>query len=309
MKNYAFTAVDRFLQYVQIDTQSDPHSPTNPSTEKQKDLSQVLVQELLDLVLGGEGWDGAALEGGEGADGVGEAAERGANVCISSWNRLPPNTMPAIAKAGGNYMNAQLMKMEAIRNGARGLDELTNHVVSITNFWRDFDTTTEPWTPLPPPVAPDGYTATRSYVTSATVPNDAFPLTNGAYIVGLLSKPKLDGINNTTVRSNHVVAVVRAITGAASDKYPQTNVSVLDLGLTYRMVAEVHNVRLADSAGNNAQAVRANLHELRLKFSWPVFPGNKLGKGRQTFRTMAGGQILTAQPNGQPVFFFVPAPY
>ena len=199
--------------------------------------------------------------------------------------------------------------MEAIRNGARGLDELTNHVVSITNFWRDFDTTTEPWTPLPPPVAPDGYTATRSYVTSATVPNDAFPLTNGAYIVGLLSKPKLDGINNTTVRSNHVVAVVRAITGAASDKYPQTNVSVLDLGLTYRMVAEVHNVRLADSAGNNAQAVRANLHELRLKFSWPVFPGNKLGKGRQTFRTMAGGQILTAQPNGQPVFFFDPATY
>ncbi|MBD1206979.1 MAG: branched-chain amino acid transaminase [Ignavibacteria bacterium] len=48
---------------------------------------------------------------------LGEAAERGANVCISSWNRLPPNTMPAIAKAGGNYMNAQLMKMEAIRNG------------------------------------------------------------------------------------------------------------------------------------------------------------------------------------------------
>lgn len=48
---------------------------------------------------------------------LGEAAERGANVCVSSWNRLPPNTMPALAKAGGNYMNAQLMKMEAIRNG------------------------------------------------------------------------------------------------------------------------------------------------------------------------------------------------
>lgn len=48
---------------------------------------------------------------------LGEAAERGANVCVSSWNRLPPNTMPALAKAGGNYMNAQLMKMEALRNG------------------------------------------------------------------------------------------------------------------------------------------------------------------------------------------------
>jgi len=43
------TILDRFIRYVQIDTQSDPQSPTNPSTEKQKDLSQVLVQELLDM--------------------------------------------------------------------------------------------------------------------------------------------------------------------------------------------------------------------------------------------------------------------
>lgn len=49
MQNYQFTAVDRFLRYVQIDTQSDPQSPTNPSTEKQKDLSRVLLQELLDM--------------------------------------------------------------------------------------------------------------------------------------------------------------------------------------------------------------------------------------------------------------------
>ncbi|GAB3718749.1 peptidase T [Spirosoma lituiforme] len=49
MENYQYTAVDRFLRYVQIDTQSDPQSTTNPSTEKQKDLSRVLVQELLDM--------------------------------------------------------------------------------------------------------------------------------------------------------------------------------------------------------------------------------------------------------------------
>ncbi|QMW05892.1 peptidase T [Spirosoma foliorum] len=49
MKNYTHTAVDRFLRYVQIDTQSDPQSTANPSTEKQKDLSRVLVQELLDM--------------------------------------------------------------------------------------------------------------------------------------------------------------------------------------------------------------------------------------------------------------------
>ncbi len=42
-------AAARFLKYVEIDTQSDPNSKSNPSTEKQKDLSRLLVQELLDL--------------------------------------------------------------------------------------------------------------------------------------------------------------------------------------------------------------------------------------------------------------------
>ena len=49
----------------------------------------------------------------------------GADVCISSWNRLAPNTMPALAKAGANYMNSQLIKMEAEVNGYQegiGLD-------------------------------------------------------------------------------------------------------------------------------------------------------------------------------------------
>lgn len=44
--NYNYTVADRFIRYVQIDTQSDPNSPTCPSTEKQKDLSRVLVEEL-----------------------------------------------------------------------------------------------------------------------------------------------------------------------------------------------------------------------------------------------------------------------
>jgi tripeptide aminopeptidase len=44
--NYTFTAAERFMRYVQIDTQSDPLSETFPSTEKQKDLSRVLVEEL-----------------------------------------------------------------------------------------------------------------------------------------------------------------------------------------------------------------------------------------------------------------------
>ena len=41
----------------------------------------------------------------------------GCDVCVSSWTRLAPNTLPAMAKAGANYMNSQLIKMEAIVNG------------------------------------------------------------------------------------------------------------------------------------------------------------------------------------------------
>jgi len=45
------------------------------------------------------------------------AGDDGADVCISSWNRLAPNTMPSLAKAGANYMNSQLIRMEADING------------------------------------------------------------------------------------------------------------------------------------------------------------------------------------------------
>jgi branched-chain amino acid aminotransferase len=46
-----------------------------------------------------------------------EAINSGVDVCISSWTRIAPNTLPALAKAGGNYMNSQLIKMEAMANG------------------------------------------------------------------------------------------------------------------------------------------------------------------------------------------------
>lgn len=49
--NYQFTASERFLRYVQVDTQSDPHSSSYPTTEKQKDLSKILVKELLQIGL------------------------------------------------------------------------------------------------------------------------------------------------------------------------------------------------------------------------------------------------------------------
>lgn len=43
--------------------------------------------------------------------------ENGASVCVSSWRRPGPDTLPTLAKAGGNYLSSQLIKMEALQSG------------------------------------------------------------------------------------------------------------------------------------------------------------------------------------------------
>ncbi len=48
---------------------------------------------------------------------LGAGADQGVDVCVSSWNRIAPNTLPALAKASANYMNSQLIRMEAEENG------------------------------------------------------------------------------------------------------------------------------------------------------------------------------------------------
>jgi len=45
------------------------------------------------------------------------ALENGVDACISSWHRVEPNTIPAMAKIAGNYLSGQLIKMEAVANG------------------------------------------------------------------------------------------------------------------------------------------------------------------------------------------------
>jgi len=52
-----------------------------------------------------------------------DALANGVDVCVSSWTRIAPNTLPALAKAGANYMNSQLIRMEAQTNGyAEGIE-------------------------------------------------------------------------------------------------------------------------------------------------------------------------------------------
>ena len=240
------------------------------------------------------------------------------------------NRQETIVTQDANYF------MEAIRNGARGLDDLTNYVISITNYWTIWNTNVQfgqPWVQVGANY--DGYTGGaitpvglnpanfrfKSHVTSALVNENAFPLTNGFNIVGLLGRPKLEpvpvaGQPYPDIRSNHVVALVRALSGAASEKAPQTNALVQDLAFSYRMVTEVFTLPEAPIGTNNlpalaySQTLQDRLREVRLKFAWPLLPRNNLGNGRQTFRTQVGGQleVLPTLVN-QPVYFFNPTTY
>ena len=46
-----------------------------------------------------------------------DALENGVDACVSTWNRVAPNTIPAAAKIAGNYLSGQLIKMEALERG------------------------------------------------------------------------------------------------------------------------------------------------------------------------------------------------
>lgn len=62
---------------------------------------------------------------------LGDALTQGADVCVSSWHRPAPNTMPSWAKAGGNYLSSQLIGMEARRHGyAEGIALGVNGLLS-----------------------------------------------------------------------------------------------------------------------------------------------------------------------------------
>jgi branched-chain amino acid aminotransferase len=46
-----------------------------------------------------------------------DALAKGVDACVATWHRVAPNTIPAMAKIAGNYLNGQLIKMEALSNG------------------------------------------------------------------------------------------------------------------------------------------------------------------------------------------------
>jgi type II secretory pathway pseudopilin PulG len=124
--------------------------------------------------------------------------------------------------------------MEAIRGGARGLDDLTNYVYAISNAWTLYNANGSVNSS-----GTNGYTYTDSM---PAVP--FFPITNGFRIVGLLSTPEyVDSTSGQPIPtliyggySNHVVAYVRSISGPAIEKPPQDNPTIQADAFGYRVL-------------------------------------------------------------------------
>jgi type II secretory pathway pseudopilin PulG len=231
------------------------------------------------------------------------------------------------------------MFMNAIRSGALGLDDLTNYVVAITNTVTEYEYKGS--TVVAVPYAHYGYTVTNSSTSSQ------FPLINGSRIVGLLSTPKYVPWFNTAsgtsgYYSNHVVAYVRSMSGPASEKFPQASAAMQDLAFSYCMSPEIitystnyydpswvnfaqPGISASDFAARSnywmvVNNLQANLHDVRLRFLWPLWSGGKLGPNGQAFRTLVGGSLQETNepyflrpnplvPSGYDLYFFQPRNY
>jgi type II secretory pathway pseudopilin PulG len=217
--------------------------------------------------------------------------------------------------------------MEAIRNGAKGYEELTNYVLSISIYSRPFNVTPTATNPAGANVHFE-YTPETS-TRDGTPTNPILPLTDATNIVGLLTTPKYR-FTQTGFFSNHVVLETRAISGAAPEKFPQDNPDVRLDAFRYRMISDVqHYVAFdpltADTVNTNnlsAEQIAArfqqqkiisnlqrNSRDLRLTFRWPVLPNDSVGQGRQTFRTLVGGQLMHSNRLGHDLFFIQPSTY
>jgi type II secretory pathway pseudopilin PulG len=179
--------------------------------------------------------------------------------------------------------------MEAIKNGARGLNDLTNYVEEI----RVQPTNNTPASPYP----------------AVFVDNTKAPHLTATEIITLLSVPKFEFIG-TTRYTNRTTARVRAITGPATEQSPATN--TIQSTFRYQLQTEIvpyypiprELIRAQlKIAGTNQSPVRfynesvgSNLWDVRIILRWPVVErGNDwfVGNNRKTLRAQVAGILGT----------------
>ncbi len=209
--------------------------------------------------------------------------------------------------------------IDAIRNGARGLDDLTNYVDAITNYVTGHTIVNGATSVVSSVYA---YTYANGWLNG--VQNSEYRIKNGERIVGLLSTPRLILPKNSTpipssFTSNYVVAYIRSISGPAIEKSPQTNAIIRDLAFRYKLIPEVNQfndwnlgwvnfnetglatneIVIRSNSWRMAQSKQANLNEIRLLFRWPIDAKGNAGNQRQVFRSMVSGNFVLTNVGGR----------
>lgn len=186
--------------------------------------------------------------------------------------------------------------MNAIRNG----EMRTNNSV-FTNYVESITITTTSTLGI-----------TTNIYTNPSLTNGSFGvLSNDMAILGWLTTPEVDPIRlpNTT---NQVVAIVRAMSGSAM----QQNAANAATAFRYQLSVEIDpwnytppNYGYTPYNPYNGAAemnfMAGNLHEMRLRFAWPVLPNGSIGPNRQTYRTLINSHMT----NDNGWWFFLPQTY
>ena len=204
--------------------------------------------------------------------------------------------------------------LEAISKGAQGMDDLTNYVYAITNYWTEYNSAG-----VVLRAGKDGYSVQNSKVTKLT-PVPFYPIDKGYRIIGLLSTPEFTTSLPYVVPtnnlfnggySNHVIAYVRSLSGAAGEKPPQDNPIIQQDAFAYHLLCvnaavplDTNVFNLTHAQQSYSRQINANLHELRLTFFWPVQPNGKVGTGRQSYRTLVAGQLNHVYTGGNDLYFY-----
>jgi prepilin-type N-terminal cleavage/methylation domain-containing protein len=177
--------------------------------------------------------------------------------------------------------------LEAIRSGAQGLDDLTNYIESITISW----TTPQPGSTM----------FKNAFLQGAQPPTFA----SGAEIIGLLSTPALNGTN--------VEAIVRTISGPATEKVTKANAPGAELAFRYRLTSAVAVVDPTVTRDFNSAVAggtpepMSTLFDIQLRFNWPVFGNNTRGTRQKTYRSLASRYLVaTNAANGVSYYFLTP---
>ncbi|MDP7048741.1 MAG: hypothetical protein QF721_04760 [Verrucomicrobiota bacterium] len=186
--------------------------------------------------------------------------------------------------------------IEAIRSGATGMNDLTNHVTFIEI--QGSNSEVYRWEPVPAEAGHSHIELPRGVQGAAIIGLLSMPAQ--ADLVGPVTVKNWPQINNQSQQYNRIRAKVRAISGSAVDK----GEAAKEMAFSYRLTSEVRPIRTMGDWGNlsdNPLAMDANqfrklnFYEIKLTFQWPeyVFGGEERpGPNRKVFRTVVAGRLV-----------------